>query len=90
LRQKLNDTLISKSKDSKEKTRGISVNDFIIKAAALACKKRPETNSVWMDKSIRQYETIDINVAIATEAGVLMTPIIHNADQKVDSHCFFK
>ncbi|CAF2518165.1 unnamed protein product [Rotaria sp. Silwood2] len=55
LRQKLNDTLTSKSKGSKEKTRGISVNDFIIKAAALACKKRPETNSVWMDKI---YQTI--------------------------------
>ncbi|CAF1215447.1 unnamed protein product [Rotaria sp. Silwood1] len=82
LRQKLNDILTPKSKDSKEKIRGISVNDFIIKAAALACKKRPETNSVWMDKSIRQYETVDINVAIATEAGLLMTPIIYNADQK--------
>ncbi|CAF4805595.1 unnamed protein product [Rotaria sp. Silwood1] len=82
LRQKFNDILTPKSKDSKEKIRGISVNDFIIKAAALACKKRPETNSVWMDKSIRQYETVDINVAIATEAGLLMTPIIYNADQK--------
>ncbi|CAF4746639.1 unnamed protein product [Rotaria sp. Silwood1] len=82
LRQKLNDILTPKSKDSKEKIRGISVNDFIIKAAALACKKRPETNSVWMDKSIRQYETVDINVAIATEAGLLMTPIIYYADQK--------
>ncbi|CAF4259976.1 unnamed protein product [Rotaria sp. Silwood2] len=57
LRQKLNDTLTSKSKGSKEKTRGISVNDFIIKAAALACKKRPETNSVWMDKI---YQTVNI------------------------------
>ncbi|CAF0912208.1 unnamed protein product [Rotaria sp. Silwood1] len=82
LRQKFNDILTPKSKDSKEKIRGISVNDFIIKAAALACKKRPETNSVWMDKSIRQYETVDINVAIATEAGLLMTPIIYYADQK--------
>jgi pyruvate dehydrogenase E2 component (dihydrolipoamide acetyltransferase) len=46
--------LTSKSKDSKDKTRGITINDFVIKAAALACKKQPETNSVWMDKSIRQ------------------------------------
>lgn len=79
LRQKLNDMLTSKSKD---KSRSITVNDFIIKAAALACKKRPETNSIWMDKSIRQYETVDINIAIANEAGVLRTPIIYNADQK--------
>jgi pyruvate dehydrogenase E2 component (dihydrolipoamide acetyltransferase) len=54
LRQNLNNMLTSKSKDPKEKSRGITINDFIIKAAALACKKRPETNSVWMDKSIRQ------------------------------------
>ncbi|CAF4933294.1 unnamed protein product [Rotaria socialis] len=82
LRNKLNDILTPKSKDSKDKTSGITINDFIIKAAALACKKRPETNSVWMDKSIRQYETVDINVAINTEAGVLVTPIIYNVDQK--------
>jgi pyruvate/2-oxoglutarate dehydrogenase complex dihydrolipoamide acyltransferase (E2) component len=31
-----------------------------------------------------RYETVDINVAIATDAGVLMTPIVYNADQKVD------
>ncbi|CAM4779145.1 unnamed protein product [Rotaria magnacalcarata] len=82
LRNKLNDKLTPKSKDSKDKTSGITIKDFIIKAAALACKKRPETNSVWMDKCIREYETVDINVAINTEAGVLVTPIIYNVDQK--------
>jgi len=59
-----------------------SINDFIVKAAALSCKKVPETNSIWMDTKIRQYETVDINVAIATENGLLMTPIIYNVDQK--------
>ncbi|CAF1095344.1 unnamed protein product, partial [Didymodactylos carnosus] len=77
LRQTLNDMLQSKDK----KAKGITITDFVIKAAALACKKVPETNSVWMDKMIRQYETVDINVAIATDAG-LMTPIIYNVDQK--------
>jgi pyruvate dehydrogenase E2 component (dihydrolipoamide acetyltransferase) len=51
LRQKLNELTASKSK---EKSGGITINDFIIKAAALACKKRPETNSIWLEKSIRQ------------------------------------
>ena len=51
LRQKLNELTASKSKD---KSGGITINDFVIKAAALACKKRPETNSIWMEKSIRQ------------------------------------
>ncbi|CAF1513299.1 unnamed protein product [Adineta ricciae] len=82
LREKLNAMLAPKSKDAKDKSQGITINDFIVKAAALACKKRPETNSVWMDKTIRQYDTVDINVAIATDAGVLMTPIVYNADQK--------
>ena len=33
----------------------LSVNDFIIKASAMACKKVPEANSAWMDTVIRQY-----------------------------------
>ena len=33
----------------------LSVNDFIIKASALACRKVPEANSSWMDSVIRQY-----------------------------------
>lgn len=33
----------------------ISINDFVIKAAALACKKVPEANSAWMDTFIRKY-----------------------------------
>lgn len=82
LRQKLNEILAPKSKDSKEKSRGITINDFLIKAAALACKRRPETNSIWMEKSIRQYETVDINLAISTDSGVVVTPIVYNADEK--------
>ncbi|CAF1018107.1 unnamed protein product [Adineta ricciae] len=82
LRGKLNDLIAPKSKDGTSKSRGVTLNDFIIKAAALACKKRPETNSVWMEKTIRQYETVDINIAINTDAGVLMTPILYNVDQK--------
>ncbi|CAF0917526.1 unnamed protein product [Adineta steineri] len=82
LRGNLNDMLAPKTKDPKQKSSGITINDFIIKAAALACKKRPETNSIWMEKSIRQYETVDINIAINTDAGVLMTPLLYNVDQK--------
>lgn len=59
----------------------ISLNDLVIKAAALACKKVPEANSHWMDTHIRQYNTVDINVAVATENG-LITPIVFGADKK--------
>ncbi len=35
-----------------------------------------------------RYETVDINIAIATDAGVLVTPIVYNVDQKVDYNCY--
>ncbi|XP_001943838.2 dihydrolipoyllysine-residue acetyltransferase component of pyruvate dehydrogenase complex, mitochondrial [Acyrthosiphon pisum] len=59
----------------------LSINDFIIKAAALACKKVPEANSSWMDNFIRQYDAVDVSVAVSTETG-LITPIVFNADTK--------
>jgi pyruvate dehydrogenase E2 component (dihydrolipoamide acetyltransferase) len=59
----------------------LSVNDFIIKASALALKEVPEANSSWSDEFIRQYHNVDICVAVSTENG-LMTPIIFNAEQK--------
>jgi pyruvate dehydrogenase E2 component (dihydrolipoamide acetyltransferase) len=59
----------------------ISVNDFIIKAIAVALKKVPQANSGWSDAGIMLYNNVDISVAVATEEG-LITPIIQNADQK--------
>lgn len=59
----------------------LSVNDFIIKATALALKKVPECNSAWQGDYIRQYERADICVAVATPNG-LITPIISDADSK--------
>eukprot|EP00475_Leptophrys_vorax_P041731 TRINITY_DN78776_c0_g1_i1.p1 TRINITY_DN78776_c0_g1~~TRINITY_DN78776_c0_g1_i1.p1 ORF type:complete len:595 (-),score=167.61 TRINITY_DN78776_c0_g1_i1:32-1816(-) len=59
----------------------LSVNDFLIKAAAAALKKVPAVNSSWTDKAIRQYNYVDISVAVSTEAG-LITPIVFDADKK--------
>nr|XP_045226965.1 dihydrolipoyllysine-residue acetyltransferase component of pyruvate dehydrogenase complex, mitochondrial isoform X4 [Macaca fascicularis] len=59
----------------------ISVNDFIIKASALACLKVPEANSSWMDTVIRQNHVVDVSVAVSTPAG-LITPIVFNAHIK--------
>ncbi len=59
----------------------LSLNDFIVKAAALALKKVPECNSAWQDTFIRQYNNVDICVAVATPAG-LITPIIREADKR--------
>lgn len=44
-------------------------------------KRVPEVNSQFTDAFIRQFETVDICVAVATPAG-LITPIVKNADQK--------
>lgn len=59
----------------------LSVNDFIVKAAALSLKKVPECNSAWYGDFIRQYETVDVCVAVATPSG-LITPIVPDADKK--------
>ena len=59
----------------------LSVNDFIVKAAALALKKVPECNSAWYGDFVRQYETVDVCVAVATPSG-LITPIVSDADKK--------
>ncbi|XP_011300910.1 dihydrolipoyllysine-residue acetyltransferase component of pyruvate dehydrogenase complex, mitochondrial [Fopius arisanus] len=64
----------------KEKVK-LSVNDIIIKAIAMACKKVPECNSAWMGNVIRQYDNVDVSVAVSTDAG-LITPIVFGADWK--------
>ncbi|KAL7312199.1 pyruvate dehydrogenase complex dihydrolipoamide acetyltransferase component (E2) [Mucor circinelloides] len=59
----------------------LSVNDFVIKASALALKSVPEVNSAWQGDFIRQYNSADICVAVATPTG-LITPIIGQAETK--------
>jgi pyruvate dehydrogenase E2 component (dihydrolipoamide acetyltransferase) len=59
----------------------ISVNDFIIRAAALALRKVPAANAAWTDDAIRLYQAADISVAVAIPDG-LITPIIRGADGK--------
>ncbi|XP_053125222.1 dihydrolipoyllysine-residue acetyltransferase component of pyruvate dehydrogenase complex, mitochondrial isoform X2 [Hemicordylus capensis] len=59
----------------------LSVNDFIIKASALACMKVPEANSSWLDTVIRQNHVVDVSVAVSTPAG-LITPIVFSAHIK--------
>ncbi len=59
----------------------LSVNDFIIKASALALKKVPAANASWTDEAILLYNNVDISVAVAIDGG-LITPMVKNADQK--------
>jgi pyruvate dehydrogenase E2 component (dihydrolipoamide acetyltransferase) len=59
----------------------LSVNDFVIRASALALKKVPATNAAWTDEAILMYEQVDMSVAVATPTG-LITPIIKAAETK--------
>jgi len=75
LRQALNSAADGKYK--------LSVNDFLVKACAIACLKVPAVNSSWREEGgqvmIRQHKTVDVSVAVATPVG-LMTPIVKNVE----------
>jgi pyruvate dehydrogenase E2 component (dihydrolipoamide acetyltransferase) len=59
----------------------LSVNDFLIKACGVACRKVPAVNSSWREKEgvIRENKTVDVSVAVATPTG-LMTPIVKGVE----------
>ena len=59
----------------------LSVNDLIIKAAALALRRVPEANASFSDEGIIRYGRVDIGMAVAIEDG-LVTPVIRSADVK--------
>ncbi len=72
-RQQINSTV---SQDEK-----VSLNDIIVKVAAMALMKHPFVNSSYRDDKIRFYEDADIGVAVAIEDG-LITPVIRKANKK--------
>ncbi len=78
------DNLLTARKEINEKANGdfkLSVNDFIIKATAMALKAYPAANVSWTEEAVRQYINADISVAVATPNG-LITPIVKAAETK--------
>lgn len=59
----------------------LTVNDFVIKAVAMALRDVPAANASWADTVIHQFTNVDVSVAVAIDGG-LITPIVRNADQK--------
>ena len=59
----------------------LSVNDFVIKALALALQRIPAANAVWAGDRILRFKHSDVGVAVAIDGG-LLTPVIRNADRK--------
>ena len=69
-----------KDKDGKSAYK-LSVNDFVIKALALALQRVPNANVSWTEAGLLRHKHSDIGVAVALPGG-LITPIIHQAETK--------
>ena len=78
-REEINATA-PKDKEGKPAYR-LSVNDFVIKALALALQRVPEANVSWTEGGMLKHKHSDIGVAVALPAG-LITPIVRNAEAK--------
>jgi pyruvate dehydrogenase E2 component (dihydrolipoamide acetyltransferase) len=79
LRERLN-LQAPKDKDGKPQWK-VSVNDFIIKALAMALTKVPEANVSWTEAAMVKHHHADVGVAVSIPGG-LITPIVRNAETK--------
>jgi pyruvate dehydrogenase E2 component (dihydrolipoamide acetyltransferase) len=79
VREKMN-AAAPKDKDKKPAYK-LSVNDFIMKASAMALMKHPDVNASWTDTAILKHKDADVGVAVALDFG-LITPIIFKAQSK--------
>ncbi len=59
----------------------LSVNDLLIKAAAVTLRRIPKVNAAWTDEGVALFTDVDIAVAVSIPDG-LITPIIRHADRK--------
>ena len=74
------DALLDYRKTLKENGINVSVNDMVIRAAALALKDVPQANAQWQDGAgVVKNNSVDISVAVATPGG-LITPIVKDCD----------
>ncbi|MBI5116991.1 2-oxo acid dehydrogenase subunit E2 [Candidatus Poribacteria bacterium] len=67
--------------EGKDENQKISVNDIIVKAAAIALERTPEVNSTFSDDKIKINKSINVGVATATPDG-LVVPVILDANKK--------
>ena len=72
---------LRKELNARDESFKLSVNDFVVRAVALALRKVPEANAAWSETAILQYDTVDVSVAVAIPDG-LITPIVRDADRK--------
>ncbi|HPG28489.1 MAG TPA: dihydrolipoamide acetyltransferase family protein, partial [Myxococcota bacterium] len=75
-RAKLNRALADEGRETK-----ISVNDFVVRAAALGMRAVPAANVRFAGDAMHVFERVDVAVAVATDGG-LVTPVVRDADRK--------
>ncbi len=80
LRERVNHELAADAHEGETPTK-LSVNDFLVKACALALLRVPECNASFTPEAILVHRRVDISVAVAVPDG-LLTPVVRNADQK--------
>jgi pyruvate dehydrogenase E2 component (dihydrolipoamide acetyltransferase) len=69
-----------KDKDGKPAWK-LSVNDFVIKALALALQRVPDANATWTETALLKHKASDVAVAVAIPGG-LITPVVRHAETK--------
>ena len=79
LREQINGAA-PKDKDGKPAYK-VSVNDFVIKALALALQRVPDANATWTEGAMLKHTTSDIGVAVSIPGG-LITPVVRRAETK--------
>ena len=66
---------------TKSRPTSLSVNDFVVKASAMALMKHPDVNASWTENSILRHKHADVGIAVALPFG-LITPIVFRAEEK--------
>jgi pyruvate dehydrogenase E2 component (dihydrolipoamide acetyltransferase) len=58
----------------------ISLNDFVVKAVALALREVPEANAIFLGEAVRRFEGVDVAIAVALDDG-LIAPVLRGVDR---------
>lgn len=77
----MDELLLARGQVNANRESPISINDFVIRACAVALMQVPQMNVSWRDEGIYEYERADISVAVDTPNG-LITPIVTDANNK--------
>lgn len=78
IREQFNQQFAANKKTSGE---GLSVFDFLVKAAALAVKQVPDVNASWMETFVRRYDQVDVNVVMGS-GSTLSTPVLRKVNDR--------